>query len=101
MLICVSYLFYLQAFAGSIEDPIEPEVRAALDVAFKAVSALTTWADSVIVNGEVVDPCESFIETIVEPVRKSVIVVVNLLTVRIGRQKLGRGNSLHDITSDH
>ena len=91
----------MQAFAGSIEDPIEPEVRAALDVAFKAVSALTTWADSVIVNGEVVDPCESFIETIVEPVRKSVIVVVNLLTVRIGRQKLGRGNSLPDITSDH
>jgi Rap guanine nucleotide exchange factor 1 len=73
-------------------------VRGALDVAFRAVSALTTWADSVIVNGEV-DPCENFKETIVEPVRKSVIVVVNLLTGRIGRQKMCRGNSLPDITS--
>lgn len=78
---------------------MDPEVTKALESAFRSVSHLTNWADSVIVSGEV-DSTESVLENIIEPVRKSVIIVVNLLSYRIGNKNLTRGNSLPDITSE-
>ena len=89
----------MQAFAGSIEDPMDPDVKKSLETAFLSVSRLTSWADKVLVTGEV-EEAESALENVIEPVRKSVIVVVNLIAGRIGHKNLTRGNSLPDITSE-
>ena len=78
---------------------MDPEVKKSLDSAFRSVSVLTSWADTVIVSGEV-EATDTVMENIIEPVRKSVIVVVNLLSGRIGNKNLTRGSSLPDITSE-
>jgi hypothetical protein len=75
------------------------EVKKALDSAFVSASQLTSWADKVIIQGQV-EHSDTVIEKIIEPVRKSVIVVVNLISVRIGSKNMTRGNSLPDITCD-
>ena len=71
----------------------------ALEAAFKAVSALTSWADNVIIEGHV-EPDQDFVSDVIEPVRRAVIVVVNCLSLHIGKRSLARGNSLPDITSE-
>ena len=78
---------------------MDGEVRRALDSSFRTVSLLTSWADTVIVTGQVENP-DSVLDLIIEPVRKSVIVVVNLISGRLGHQSIMRGNSLPDITCD-
>ena len=78
---------------------MDVEVRRALDSAFRTVSHLTSWADTVIVTGEVED-ADTVLDSIIEPVRKSVIVVVNLISGRLGLQSITRGNSLPDITCE-
>ena len=92
----------IKAFAGNIEGAEDdPELGLALQNAFKSVSLLTSWADSVIVRGghlETED--QSSTDTIIEPVRRAVIVAVNCIAVRLGKKSLARGNSLPDITND-
>ena len=41
-----------------------------------------------------------YIENVIEPVRRAVIIAVNCISVRVGNKSLSRGNSLPDITSD-
>ena len=62
---------------------MDKDMKSSMDASFKAVSALTSWADNVIIEGHV-DPCEDYILTIIEPVRRAVIVVVNHLSAHIG-----------------
>ena len=100
----IQQLYYLQAFADNIEDaPMDTELSTALHNAFKSVSVLTAWADSVIIEGGNVDTGDEtdFIDTIIEPVRRAVIIAVNCISVRVGHKSLSRGNSLPDITSDN
>ena len=86
----------IQAFAGSLSSPPEPEVVSALHSAYRAVASLTAWADAVIL-GEAVSGDE--VAKVVEPVRCAVIVLVNCISVRVGGcSSLGRGSSLPDIT---
>ena len=40
----------IQAFAGSLSSPPEQEVVSGLQAAYKAVAALTAWADTVILG---------------------------------------------------
>ena len=87
----------IQAFAGSLSSPPEQEVVSGLQAAYKAVAALTAWADTVIL-GETVTGDQ--VEKVVEPVRCAVIVLVNCIAARVGPGGLGRGSSLPDITSD-
>ena len=86
----------IQAFAGSLSSPSEPEVVTGLQAAYKTVASLTAWADSVIL-GDTVSADQ--VDQVVEPVRCAVIVLVNLIAVRVGGSALGRGSSLPDITS--
>ena len=81
---------------------MDSELSSALQNAFKSVSVLTSWADSVIIEGGNVDNAAEtdFINTIIEPVRRAVIIAVNCISVRVGHKSLSRGNSLPDITSD-
>ena len=93
----------LQAFATNIgDDAMDQELSRSLQNAFKAVSVLTSWADSVIIRGgQMADELhEDYVDTVIEPVRRAVIVAVNCISVRIGAKSLARGNSLPDITSD-
>ena len=93
--------FSLQAFASNIEgSENDHELDVALQECFKSVSLLTSWADSVIVRGGAVESDETSTDTIIEPVRRSVIVAVNCISVRLGNKSLARGNSLPDITND-
>ena len=78
---------------------MDAEVKKSLDASFMSVSRLTSWADTVIISGEV-ESADSVLEKVIEPVRKSVIVVVNLISGRIGNKNLTRGNSLPDITCE-
>ena len=87
----------IQAFAGSLSSPPEQEVVAGLQAAYKAVAALTAWADTVILGESVTG---DQVEKVVEPVRCAVIVLVNCIAARVGPGGLGRGSSLPDITSD-
>ena len=82
---------------------MDSELCSALQNSFKAVSVLTAWADSVIVKGGQMteEPHEDYVDTVIEPVRRAVIVAVNCISVRIGAKSLARGNSLPDITSDN
>ena len=90
----------IQAFAGSICEPeLDTELRGSLQTAFKAVSVLTQWADTVIVQGSLTAG-EDWLQEVIEPVRRAVIVAVNCIAARLGQKTLGRGNSLPDITSD-
>ena len=92
----------IKAFAGNIEgSEDDPELSQALQNAFKSVSLLTSWADSVIVRGGQLEAeDQSPTDTIIEPVRRAVIVAVNCIAVRLGKKSLARGNSLPDITND-
>ena len=92
----------IKAFAGNIEgSEDDPELSQALQNAFKSVSLLTSWADSVIVRGGQLEAeDETSTDTIIEPVRRAVIVAVNCIAVRLGKKSLARGNSLPDITND-
>ena len=93
---------HLQAFANNIEDAsIDCELNSALQNAFKSVSVLTAWADSVIIEAGHMDAGTDFVEEIIEPVRRAVIIAVNCISVRVGHKSLSRGNSLPDITSDN
>ena len=87
----------IQAFAGSLSSPPEQEVVSGLQSAYKAVAALTAWADTVILGESVTG---DQVEKVVEPVRCAVIVLVNCIAARVGPGGLGRGSSLPDITSD-
>ena len=79
---------------------MDPELTSALQSAFKAVSVLTSWADSVIIRGGQMEAGaeDDYMDTVIEPVRRAVIVAVNCISVRIGAKSLSRGNSLPDIT---
>ena len=95
----------LQAFATNIgDDSMDSELCSALQNSFKAVAVLTAWADSVIVKGgQMTEESHEadYVDTVIEPVRRAVIVAVNCISVRIGAKSLARGNSLPDITSDN
>ena len=95
-----SLMFSLQAFASNIQgSENDQELDLALTECFKSVSRLTSWADSVIVRGGEVET-DTSTDTIIEPLRRSVIVAVNCISARLGNKSLARGNSLPDITND-
>lgn len=91
----------IKAFASNLSDDcMDTEMCSALQNAFKAVSVLTSWADSVIIDSGHFDSQADYVESVVEPVRRAVIVAVNCISMRVGNKALARGNSLPDITND-